>query len=249
MRLYVTIPIAVICLAGSAVAAPPWGSNCLSCHGQWQENAIQIINPDGFVDPDETVTGAPDRGPLPVFSAERGVTKSLQAEVFGLASGDRYAVEITRLRYDGVELGRHLTYVGDCAWSEWGDGASTFTDPFLGYRWDDGPVLFSFDIDIEPDAGIDYYDLVFAVAGKYADGVTLFYYMEHFYLQIVATVGDTNCDGSINNGDIDSFVLAITAPGSYAAQYPDCDITSADCNHDEIINNADIDAFITLLGG
>ncbi len=61
--------------------------------------------------------------------------------------------------------------------------------------------------------------------------------------------GDCNCDGFINNADIDAFVLAITQPGTYGTSYPDCNIMAADCNGDESVNNADIDPFVQLLGG
>ncbi len=59
--------------------------------------------------------------------------------------------------------------------------------------------------------------------------------------------GDLNCDGLINNGDIDAFVLALTDPDTYATVYPDCDRMLADCNGDEVVNNGDIDAFIAKL--
>ncbi len=62
-------------------------------------------------------------------------------------------------------------------------------------------------------------------------------------------LGDMNCDGAINNGDIDPFVLAITQPGQYPVDYPDCDINNADCNQDSFVNNGDIDAFLALLTG
>ena len=61
--------------------------------------------------------------------------------------------------------------------------------------------------------------------------------------------GDLNCDGAVNNGDIDPFVLALTDPGGYAAAYPDCEVNLADINDDGFINNGDIDAFIALLTG
>jgi hypothetical protein len=59
--------------------------------------------------------------------------------------------------------------------------------------------------------------------------------------------GDTNCDGAINNFDVDSFVLAVTSPDGYNAAYPDCDILTADCNLDGQVNNFDVDAFVTML--
>ena len=69
------------------------------------------------------------------------------------------------------------------------------------------------------------------------------------YMSIPDPLGDLNCDGWVNNGDIDPFVMAITYPGYYTALFPDCDITLADCNGDGVVNNGDIDAFVSLLGG
>ena len=59
--------------------------------------------------------------------------------------------------------------------------------------------------------------------------------------------GDLNCDGWVNNGDIDAFVYALSFPDQYAAEYPDCDITLGDINGDGWVNNGDIDAFVALL--
>ena len=86
-----------------ASAEPAWGSNCLSCHGQLLTNTLYVIGEDTTADPDESKTGAPDRGPLPVFQTFRGKSKSLQAELVGLDLDDTYAVELKRLRYSGVE--------------------------------------------------------------------------------------------------------------------------------------------------
>jgi probable HAF family extracellular repeat protein len=61
--------------------------------------------------------------------------------------------------------------------------------------------------------------------------------------------GDVNCDGLVNNGDIDAFVLALTDSATYAAQFPGCNILSADINGDRLVNNGDIDAFVALLTG
>lgn len=62
-------------------------------------------------------------------------------------------------------------------------------------------------------------------------------------------VGDLNCDGQVNNFDIDSFVLALTDPSGYAAAFPGCDILNGDINHDGVVNNFDIDPFVALLTG
>lgn len=60
-------------------------------------------------------------------------------------------------------------------------------------------------------------------------------------------LGDTNCDGLINNFDIDPFVLLLTDPDAYASQYPECEPGSGDVNGDGVVNNFDIDPFVDLL--
>ena len=62
-------------------------------------------------------------------------------------------------------------------------------------------------------------------------------------------VGDMNCDGSINNFDIDPFTQAISDPSGYEAAYPACYLMNADCNQDGSVNNFDIDPFVALLSG
>jgi len=59
--------------------------------------------------------------------------------------------------------------------------------------------------------------------------------------------GDANCDGLVNNADIPAFVLALSSPQDWAAQY-DCDFVCAnDVDEDGSVNNADIPAFIARL--
>ncbi len=62
-----------------------------------------------------------------------------------------------------------------------------------------------------------------------------------------AVRGDTNCDGVVNNFDIDPFVLALTNPAGYHAAFPSCPTSNADVNTDGVINNFDIDPFVTCL--
>lgn len=61
--------------------------------------------------------------------------------------------------------------------------------------------------------------------------------------------GDMNCDGTVNNFDIDPFVLALTNLEEYTNQYPDCDPLNGDVNGDGVLNNFDIDPFVELLTG
>ncbi len=68
-----------------------------------------------------------------------------------------------------------------------------------------------------------------------------------FYYTATLALGDLNCDGSVNPFDIDPFVLALTNPDDYSAQFPDCNIMNADLNCDGLINPFDIDLFVQCL--
>lgn len=61
--------------------------------------------------------------------------------------------------------------------------------------------------------------------------------------------GDVNCDGAVNNLDIDPFVAALRGAGIYATSYPDCSHLLADINDDGKVDNFDIDPFILLITG
>lgn len=63
---------------------------------------------------------------------------------------------------------------------------------------------------------------------------------------------DANCDGLLNNFDIDCFVVALSGGAEAweaACQSPQlCDFVCAnDANGDELVNNFDIDAFVQVL--
>ncbi|MGE3181892.1 MAG: PQQ-binding-like beta-propeller repeat protein [Phycisphaerae bacterium] len=59
--------------------------------------------------------------------------------------------------------------------------------------------------------------------------------------------GDTNCDGAITVSDIGPFVIALTDPATYAAQFPQCDLRSADVDDNGSVTVSDIGPFIQLL--
>ena len=61
--------------------------------------------------------------------------------------------------------------------------------------------------------------------------------------------GDINCDGSVDFGDINPFVLLITDPQAWQTAYPGCLLANGDCNVDGVIGFADINPFIALLTG
>jgi hypothetical protein len=219
--------LVVLGVIRTAQAEPAWGVNCLSCHGEWQAGALSIFGEDTIADPDESNTGAPDRGPLPVFRAAPGQAKTLQVEVIELDAGDVYAVELKRLRFPGVVSGGELSYTDDCGWAYWGEPGKYYTDPVIGYRWGSGPTTFLFDIGVNFDAPEDYYDLVFAVVGKLADGGSLFSSEEHFYLQVTSAPmpGDFDGDGDVDLDDFDVLVACLAeSAGRIAAECGQCDL-------------------------
>jgi 6-phosphogluconolactonase (cycloisomerase 2 family) len=62
-------------------------------------------------------------------------------------------------------------------------------------------------------------------------------------------LGDLNCDGQVNFGDINPFVLALTDLGAYEALYPGCPFGNRDINGDGQFNFGDINPFVALLVG
>ena len=60
------------------------------------------------------------------------------------------------------------------------------------------------------------------------------------------SLGDLNCDGSVNINDVAAFAMALTDPTTYTATYA-CDISRADVNQDDHQNGEDIQAFLELL--
>jgi len=62
-------------------------------------------------------------------------------------------------------------------------------------------------------------------------------------------VGDLNCDGTVDFGDINPFILALSNPVQYAATFPDCDIMNGDINGDGSVDFGDINPFVQLLTG
>ena len=77
-----------------------------------------------------------------------------------------------------------------------------------------------------------------------AAGSTVAPYFARFHFP---HIGDLNCDGTINNFDIDAFVLALMDSAQYAVLFPHCDRTDADANCDGRIDNFDIDPFVACL--
>ncbi len=59
--------------------------------------------------------------------------------------------------------------------------------------------------------------------------------------------GDLNCDGLVDFGDINPFVLAVVDPSAYVATFPNCVVLHGDFNDDGVVNFADINPFVAVL--
>jgi len=66
-------------------------------------------------------------------------------------------------------------------------------------------------------------------------------------LSRLVLTGDLNCDGLVNLGDINPFVLALSNPSGYQAAYPSCNILNGDINGDGRLDFGDINPFVGLL--
>lgn len=62
-------------------------------------------------------------------------------------------------------------------------------------------------------------------------------------------IGDLNCDGRIDFGDINPFVLRLTDPAGYRLAYSDCPDAHGDINRDGRVDFGDINPFVALLAG
>ncbi len=232
-----------------AFAAPAWGTNCMSCHGQLETGDLTIFGEDLTADPDESATGAADRGLLPVFQVGKGQTRDLTIEVTGLSEEDRYAVELTRLRFPEVTGGGTLSYVGDCAWLEWKNPGNHYTDPAIGYQWSSGPTTFAFTINVKSQTPPGFYDLLFALAGHQASSGELFYTEHHFYLQVTASPADYDHDGDVDLDDYAQLRRCLAGPNQ-PAPMPFCfppDYAATDLDGDGDVDLADFSIFTKSL--
>jgi hypothetical protein len=59
--------------------------------------------------------------------------------------------------------------------------------------------------------------------------------------------GDADCDGHLDGGDIDAFLLALLDPNAYGAAHPNCNIRNNDSNNDGPVNLADVAPFVNCI--
>lgn len=181
----------VVANTSPAEALPNFGRNCGDCHGGGPPpaaGALELINFNGLVDPDESFTGATDRGLLKFFDVFPGDSVDLTFRVdFQDAVDIHYAVELKRMENLGVEGGGTLTQTPDADWFQ--QTGAVFMDldrPYFTLPQDEGlhftdPRTFTFTMLVDELTDPDFYDLEFAIAGQ----PEFFYTDEHFYLHVV----------------------------------------------------------------
>jgi hypothetical protein len=96
-----------------------------------------------------------------------------------------------------------------------------------------------------------FYQGVSASWVSWGDGVQRAASLHHWdyfrFGAVSAIVGDVNCDGAVNLGDINPFVEALSDPDGYQQSYPGCWPGNADINSDGSVDFGDINPFVDLL--
>lgn len=185
----VTLGLSVL---GSTVATarPSNGRDCSTCHtgGSLGLDIPEVVGFDAFADPDESLTGATNRGLLKVFTVMPGESIDISARVdLGTFLNYAFAIELKRMETLGVEHGGSLKFTPDSDWNlQIGVENVDPTRPYYTIPAMDGifftsPPTFTFSMLIDPETPMDYYDLEFAVAGQPGE----FYGDEHFYLRVI----------------------------------------------------------------
>lgn len=70
-----------------------------------------------------------------------------------------------------------------------------------------------------------------------------------FAVAAVPSVGDMNCDGLFNTGDVGPFVIALTDPIAFGQTYPGCPILHGDMDQNGLVDGIDIAEFVGALYG
>ncbi len=161
--------------------------------------------------------------------------------------GDLAGGNVVSIAWATSDNGRVIVGIGNRSGGGLDGGAAFVWDPIHGIR-ELRQVLLDAGADV---AGWDLY----AATGVSADGSTIVGTGRNpagaaeGFIAWITDPGDTNCDGLVDNGDIDAFVLALLDPAAYAGAFPDCNILNADINQDGNVDNGDIDPFVALLIG
>lgn len=115
---------------------------------------------------------------------------------------------------------------------------------------DDGDIDAADTVALTDNSSTDYYVLQGGASASFS-GLDVALRPEPVDPCFGFLLGDSDGSGAVNNFDIDAFVLAISNPHGYLAQYcdgnPDCLVCRNDLDHSSAVNNFDIDAFVACL--
>lgn len=189
-RNLLTILVVGLFATPAAVARPFFARNCSMCHAASPpvDAVPEVINFDGFADPDESGTGATDRGLLKLFTVEPGESVDLSLLVdLQDVQDTHFAVELKGMELPGVEKEGQLIFTADPDWfMQIGTVEIDPLAPYYTIPQDMGmhylePTIFTFSMLVDASTTPDFYDLEFAMAGQPG----YFYGDEHFYLQVL----------------------------------------------------------------
>jgi hypothetical protein len=127
------------------------------------------------------------------------------------------------------------------AWTDlWSNGSKVIRENTWSPREYDLPADTSYCPNVYLRWGYQIMQEALAYSGWNIDDVEIW----GFALQMA---GDLNCDGYVNFGDINPFVLALVDPAAYVTTYPSCDIMNADMNGDGSVDFGDINPFVAAM--
>jgi len=149
-------------------------------------------------------------------------------------TGDVLTVEIAR---DAAFQDVYVTYeavIDDIEdQSETGQGSS-------GQFW-----RFTHTFPIEDQPGLEYVRLRVVPA----DSMAVFFDSLSIDTHCVS-MGDMNCDGTLDGLDIQPFLLAMFDPAAYEVEYEGCNILNGDFDHSGVVDVPDVEVFVdALIGG
>jgi hypothetical protein len=99
--------------------------------------------------------------------------------------------------------------------------------------------------DVAGRAPGDYYYRV--RASNAAHGFGDYCVLSRTHVEVPVLPGDLNCDGLVDFGDINPFVLRLSDPGGYVTTYPECPDANGDINGNGSVGFDDINPFVALL--
>lgn len=150
----------------------------------------------------------------------------------------------------------------DVVWLDTRNHVGTYLSELFYSYSEDGGLTWSANVQVSnqfnPHVGWpqqnkigDYYGMVSFNAGAHvAYSATFNNEQDVFYLYLPRyALGDLNCDGELDFGDINPFVQVMTDVDGYAADHPNCDFVLADINDNGTVGFDDINPFVQLLSG